>query len=112
MPDMDWRSRRYWRRSAREWAAEEATAQERFEGVSGPERQRLEAKISALEDGRFELQRQVEVRDEWLSAHPEAPRRLEHLDREIDRPTRSRTTAYTTISFPNSSSSSICRSRN
>jgi len=87
MPDMDWRSRRYWRRSAREWAAEEATAQERFEGVSGPERQRLEAKISALEDGRFELQRQVEVRDEWLSAHPEAPRRLEHLDREIDRPT-------------------------
>jgi hypothetical protein len=28
--------------------------------------------------------RQVEERDEWLSAHPEAARCIEHLDREID----------------------------
>jgi hypothetical protein len=87
MPDMDWRSRRYWRRSARDWTAEEATAQERFERVSGPERERLEGKISALEEGRHELVRQVEDRDGWLSAHPEAQRRLDHLDCEIDRMT-------------------------
>jgi GrpB-like predicted nucleotidyltransferase (UPF0157 family) len=87
MPDMDWRSRRYWRRSARDWTAEEATAQQRFERASGPERERLEEKISALEEGRHELVRQVEDRDEWLSAHPEAERRLDRLDREIDRAT-------------------------
>lgn len=87
LPDMDWRSRRYWQRSAKASAAEEATAQERFERASGPERERLEGKISALEDGRHELLRQFEDRDDWLSAHPEAPRRLDHLDREIDRAT-------------------------
>jgi conjugative relaxase-like TrwC/TraI family protein len=87
MPNMDWRSRRHWQRSAKASAAEEATAQDRFERASGPERERLEGKISTLEEGRHELLRQVEERDGWLSAHPEAPRRLDHLDREIDRAT-------------------------
>ncbi|MGH2986579.1 MAG: hypothetical protein ACRDLO_07830 [Solirubrobacterales bacterium] len=87
MPNMDWRSRRHWQRSAKASAAEEATAQERFERVSGPEREPLEGKISALEDSRHELLRQADDRDDWLSAHPEAQRRLDHLDREIDRAT-------------------------
>ena len=87
LPDMDWRSRRHWQRSARSSAAEEATAQERFERVSGAERERLEGRISALEEGRLELLHQVEDRDDWLSVHPEAERRLNYLDREIDRAT-------------------------
>ena len=98
MTDMDWRSRRYWRRSARDWTAEEATAQEGFERASGPERERLEGKISELEEGRHELLRHVQDRDEWLSAHPEAERRVDHLEREIDRMTRDRVTAWTTAS--------------
>ncbi|MGH9281477.1 MAG: AAA family ATPase, partial [Acidimicrobiales bacterium] len=87
MDGMNWRSRRYWRRSEREWAAEKATAQERFERTAGPEMERLERKIGVLEDGRAELMGQVEERDEWLSTHPEAARRLERLDFEIDRTT-------------------------
>lgn len=85
--DMNWRSRRYWRRSAREWAAEEATAQERFERSAGPEMDRLERTIGALEKGRVELMAQMEDRNEWLSTHPEADRRLDYLDHEIDRAT-------------------------
>jgi hypothetical protein len=87
MPNMDWRSRRHWHRSAKASAAEETTAQERFQQASDPERERLEGKISALEEGRHELLRQVDERDDWLSAHPEAQRRLDNLDHEIDRAT-------------------------
>lgn len=87
MPNMDWRSRRHWQRSAKLSAAEETTAQDRFQRASGPERERLEGKISALEDGRHDLLRQVDERDDWLSTHPEAQRRLDRLNHEIDRAT-------------------------
>jgi hypothetical protein len=88
MDGMDWRSRRYWRRSARKWAEEEVAAQERYDRVAGPELERLSREVDRLEARHSELANQFEVREDWLSSHPEAARRIQQLDRELARAER------------------------
>jgi conjugative relaxase-like TrwC/TraI family protein len=88
MDRMDWRSRRYWRRSAREWGEQELAAEGRYDRVAGPELERLCREVDHLEDRRSRLTHQLEVREEWLSSHPEAARRLEHLDWDLARAER------------------------
>lgn len=85
MDGMDWRSRRYWRRAAREWEGREEAAQERYDRVVSPELERLGHEIEHFEDGREDLSDQLKVREEWLWSHPEAARRLEFLDHEVNR---------------------------
>jgi hypothetical protein len=83
MERMGWRSRREWRRSARDWAKEETAAQERYDRVAGPELDRLSRELDLLEESRRQLTHQVEEREEWFSSHPEAACRLEHLDWDL-----------------------------
>lgn len=68
---------------AKEWAAHEAEATDRFERLGGPERQRLADQIGQLEQKREELAAAKVEREEWLSDHPEADLRLDRLDREL-----------------------------
>jgi hypothetical protein len=82
---LDRRSRRYWRRAAREWEGREEAALERYDRVVSPELDRLGHEIKDLEDGREDLSGQRKVREEWLWSHPEAARRLEFLDHEVTR---------------------------
>jgi hypothetical protein len=85
MDGMGWQSRRYWRRAAREWAEHEVAAQERYDRVAGPEFERLSHGIEDLEGRQRDPSHQLKVREEWLSSHPEAARRIEFLDRKVAR---------------------------
>jgi conjugative relaxase-like TrwC/TraI family protein len=85
MDGMGWRSRRDWRRTAREWSEHEVAAQDHYDGVAGPELGSLSQDIEDLEGRQRDLSHQLKVREEWLSSHPEAARRIEFLDREVAR---------------------------
>jgi conjugative relaxase-like TrwC/TraI family protein len=78
-----WRLRRSWKQKAKEWAAHEADATDRFERLGAPERQRLAAEIGKLEQRREELSAAKVEREQWLGDHPEAGFRLDRLDREL-----------------------------
>ncbi|MGH8972703.1 MAG: hypothetical protein ACRD0C_05805 [Acidimicrobiia bacterium] len=56
--------------------------------MAGPELERISREVDHLEVRHSELAHQFEVREEWLSSHPEAARRIQHLDRDLARAER------------------------
>jgi hypothetical protein len=83
-PNASRRNRRDWRHQASEWRAEEAEARRTYDELAEPERVRLDARIDELSDHRDEMRARIGERAAWLDQHPEAARRLRHLQREID----------------------------
>lgn len=70
---MDWRSRRDWKRSARQWAKEETAAQERYDRVTGPELERLSWELDHLEENRRHLTHQLENEKSGSHRIPKPP---------------------------------------
>jgi conjugative relaxase-like TrwC/TraI family protein len=70
-------------REARALEARVASAAERWTVLAGGQIDRLTNEIDATMSRMAALQEHVQHRDDWLAEHPEALRRLERLDREI-----------------------------
>ena len=57
---------------------------ERFEVLAAPHRDEVAALFRELDMQKSELAEQAATRTDWLAAHPETVRRLEHLDASLD----------------------------
>ena len=78
------------RRDKRHWSKETVLREEEFESaterhteLAEPHRKKIEARIDVLRPRLEALEAQVEGRKTWLEEHPEALRRLDHIDHEI-----------------------------
>ncbi|MGH8972164.1 MAG: hypothetical protein ACRD0C_03055 [Acidimicrobiia bacterium] len=56
--------------------------------MAGPELKCLSLELNRIEESRSQLTSQLEEREEWLSSHPEAAPRLEHLGWDLARAER------------------------
>ena len=56
---------------------------DRFETLAEPHRESLRSSLSSLEATKIDLKNRTHDRAEWLAAHPDTTRRLDHLDREL-----------------------------
>jgi hypothetical protein len=72
-------------KQAREWAKREAQAQVHWDRVGAPFLASVEAELGALKDKVDSGHEAREARQEWLSRHPEAARRLDSLDHEVSK---------------------------
>jgi len=72
-------------KEARTWAGREAALQARWDRVGAPVKAGLDAEVSVRKDKVGALRKTVEERQEWLSHHPEAARRLQRLDHELSK---------------------------
>lgn len=59
-------------------------AHQRYEKLAEPHRNKTQASIAALEARARDLDDRAHARTDWLTAHPETVRRLEHLDTQLD----------------------------
>ena len=84
MRDMPRRVCRDWRRNAARYAHAEQAAGAQLDQLVEPARHDLQQRQAQLESQRSELQQAAAQRFEWLQQHPEAARRLDRLDREIE----------------------------
>jgi hypothetical protein len=67
-----------------EWADEESAAEAAYARTVVPETERLDDAIAQLGERRGGLDRARRDRNAWLADHPEATRRLQALDRELN----------------------------
>jgi hypothetical protein len=65
-------------------ADQEPAAETDYVATVRPEVNHLDQAISHLEERRAELQTARQERTAWLTEHPEASRRLQSLDRELN----------------------------
>jgi conjugative relaxase-like TrwC/TraI family protein len=77
---LDWR---FWSKEIGARAGELQRAEDRKREVSTPHREKIDAGLEALRVRARELEAKIEVRKRWLEEHPDAPRRLSHIEREI-----------------------------
>jgi hypothetical protein len=78
------RTRHHWRKSARQWAAVEVEATQRYDDLVAPVREGLEADLARSEVLVGHLEGRVSAREQWLEQHPELEVRLAAIDRELD----------------------------
>jgi hypothetical protein len=76
--------RRAARYQTRDLAPQFDDAKEHWMAVAGPEHARLTEQIDHLTETVDDLRERRDHRIDWLDRHPEALRRLERLDRELD----------------------------
>ena len=82
-PGVQRRDRRAWAETETRWAQVAGAAQERWDQHSAPELERLTERHEALTDRHDEIIRTDGDRRAWLAAHPELPRLLARLDRDL-----------------------------
>jgi hypothetical protein len=83
-PQMSWRMRRTWQRDARDWARAEADAQAVWDDIGAAPLAQLEDQVARLTQREEQLRDAGHRLDDWVEQHPEVPRRLRALDREIE----------------------------
>ena len=58
--------------------------QPRYEQLAAPQRDRINRTLAELDDEQTALTARAHERRQWITEHPETPRRLRHLDTELD----------------------------
>lgn len=84
MPDMGWRMKRTWRAGAKAWAEREQVLQQRWDEIGGPVLAGVDADIAGIEQRVETLRGDDAHRHNWLAEHPEAGRRLDRIDRDLE----------------------------
>jgi hypothetical protein len=84
-PLMSRKMRRIWRHDAHRWTDLEAEAQAAFDRTAGPILARPDTTTRNVEAQLDFLRDLGTHRDDWLTAHPEAQRRIDDLDRQLRR---------------------------
>jgi hypothetical protein len=79
------RDRHHWRRLARVAAAAEANAQRDWTSHAKPVAKRLDRGIARADHRVADLESQAVFRGRWLAEHPQLARRVEHVQRELQR---------------------------
>jgi len=79
------RERHHWRRVARVAGSAEARAQADWTTHTKPATQTLDRRIVRAEHRVADLESQAAFRSRWLAEHPDLARRVEHVQRELQR---------------------------
>jgi hypothetical protein len=79
------RERHYWRRLVRAAATAEVHAGEDWTTHAKPAADRLDRRIASADHRVADLEGQAAFRSRWLAEHPDLARRVEHVQRELQR---------------------------
>jgi len=72
------------KKRVKRWTATVNEQRPVVEALVGPHREELRSSLSSLEALKIDLENRAHARTEWLAAHPDTARRLEHLDTRLD----------------------------
>ncbi len=72
------------KKRVKRWTAVVEEQRPVVEALVGPHREEIVSSLSSLETLKIDLENRAHARTEWLAAHPDTARRLEHLDTRLD----------------------------
>jgi len=72
------------KKRVKRWTGVVAEQRPVVEALVGPHREEIVSSLSSLETLKIDLENRAHARTEWLAAHPDTARRLEHLDTRLD----------------------------